>query len=40
MLAGIRNSAFLHGSSKLKNALCNAVARPSVINPIKKETQL
>jgi len=39
MLAGIRNSALMHGSNKLKNALCNAVTRPGVI-PIKKETQL
>ena len=41
MLAGIRNSAFLHGGTKLKNALCNAVSRPSTIGVvIKKETQL
>lgn len=39
VLAGIRNSALLHGSTKLKNALCNAVSRPvGVIS--KKETQL
>jgi hypothetical protein len=38
MLAGIRNSALLHGSTKLKNALCNAVSRP--VGVIKKETQL
>lgn len=38
IMAGIRNSALLHGSNKLKNALCNAVSRP--VGVIKKETQL
>ena len=42
VLAGIRNSALLHGGSKLKTALCNAVKSSSAaIGPsIKKETPL
>ena len=39
LMAGIRNSALLHGSTKLKNALCNAVGRAPA-GVIKKETQL
>ena len=39
ILAGLRNSALLHGSSKLKNVLCNAVVKPSAM-PSKKETRL